>query len=201
MRLLTLFTAVGFSVASLGTIIPASATVYSVNEAIGSGSVVGTVTTNGATGSGLNSDIFTAWNLILTGAGGAVRTITNFDLGADAYDGGNAISATATELTFNFGLGSSFLVFQNGRGSGNEYWCLNAGTSFCVGSADESVVPNSFGDASAQFINGLSGQYVFAVASVAAVPEPSTWAMLILGFCGLGFLASRRKSRLMLNVA
>ena len=27
-----------------------------------------------------------------------------------------------------------------------------------------------------------------------AVPEPSTWAMMILGFCGLGFLLHRRKS-------
>jgi hypothetical protein len=25
------------------------------------------------------------------------------------------------------------------------------------------------------------------------VPEPSTWAMMILGFCGLGFMAYRRK--------
>lgn len=30
----------------------------------------------------------------------------------------------------------------------------------------------------------------------AAVPEPSTWAMMILGFLGLGFLAHRRKSAL-----
>jgi hypothetical protein len=28
---------------------------------------------------------------------------------------------------------------------------------------------------------------------VAAVPEPSTWAMMILGFCGVGFLTDRRK--------
>jgi hypothetical protein len=28
---------------------------------------------------------------------------------------------------------------------------------------------------------------------VAGVPEPSTWAMMILGFCGLGFMAYRRK--------
>jgi hypothetical protein len=27
----------------------------------------------------------------------------------------------------------------------------------------------------------------------AAVPEPSTWAMLIMGFCGVGFMAYRRK--------
>ena len=27
----------------------------------------------------------------------------------------------------------------------------------------------------------------------AAVPEPSTWAMMILGFAGVGFMAYRRK--------
>jgi hypothetical protein len=27
------------------------------------------------------------------------------------------------------------------------------------------------------------------------VPEPSTWAMMILGFCGVGFMAYRRKSK------
>jgi choice-of-anchor C domain-containing protein len=30
--------------------------------------------------------------------------------------------------------------------------------------------------------------------SVTAVPEPSTWAMMILGFIGVGFMAYRRKS-------
>jgi PEP-CTERM motif-containing protein/PA14 domain-containing protein len=31
-----------------------------------------------------------------------------------------------------------------------------------------------------------------------AVPEPSTWAMMLLGFAGLGFVAHRRRSRLAL---
>ena len=31
--------------------------------------------------------------------------------------------------------------------------------------------------------------------AVAAVPEPSTWAMMILGFAGVGFMAYRRKSK------
>jgi PEP-CTERM motif len=35
----------------------------------------------------------------------------------------------------------------------------------------------------------------------AAVPEPSTWAMLLLGFAGLGFMAYRRKSKLELMAA
>lgn len=34
-----------------------------------------------------------------------------------------------------------------------------------------------------------------------AVPEPSTWAMMILGFCGLGFMAYRRKSGAALSIA
>jgi PEP-CTERM motif len=32
---------------------------------------------------------------------------------------------------------------------------------------------------------------------VEAVPEPSTWAMMILGFLGVGFVAYRRKSNVM----
>jgi hypothetical protein len=31
--------------------------------------------------------------------------------------------------------------------------------------------------------------------AVAAVPEPSTWAMMILGFCGVGFLTYRRRNQ------
>jgi hypothetical protein len=37
--------------------------------------------------------------------------------------------------------------------------------------------------------------------SVSAVPEPSTWAMMILGFLGVGFLAYRRKSGAALRIA
>ena len=33
------------------------------------------------------------------------------------------------------------------------------------------------------------------VANVAAVPEPSTWAMMLLGFAGIGFVAYRRKAK------
>jgi hypothetical protein len=36
---------------------------------------------------------------------------------------------------------------------------------------------------------------VSPVSEVAAVPEPSTWAMMILGFFGVGFMAYRRKDR------
>ena len=35
----------------------------------------------------------------------------------------------------------------------------------------------------------------------AAVPEPSTWAMMLLGFAGVGFMAYRQKSKLVLLTA
>jgi hypothetical protein len=39
------------------------------------------------------------------------------------------------------------------------------------------------------------GPFVADYSVSSAVPEPSTWAMMLLGFCGLGFLAYRRKNR------
>jgi hypothetical protein len=33
------------------------------------------------------------------------------------------------------------------------------------------------------------------LSGVRAVPEPSTWVMMILGFAGIGFMAYRRKSK------
>jgi hypothetical protein len=44
---------------------------------------------------------------------------------------------------------------------------------------------------------GVASQYFDNVSLdvTAAVPEPSTWAMFILGFAGVGFLAYRRKQQ------
>jgi len=44
-----------------------------------------------------------------------------------------------------------------------------------------------------ELLQAHNGINVFV--SVAAVPEPSTWAMMILGFAGVGFMTYRRKSK------
>jgi PEP-CTERM motif-containing protein len=49
-------------------------------------------------------------------------------------------------------------------------------------------------------VNGYEQALEF-VPQVAAVPEPSTWAMMILGFCGIGFMTYRRKNQMALNAA
>jgi hypothetical protein len=36
--------------------------------------------------------------------------------------------------------------------------------------------------------------FLFSPGIANAVPEPSTWAMMILGFAGIGFMVYRRKN-------
>ena len=54
-----------------------------------------------------------------------------------------------------------------------------------------SVALTFYGDPNA----GAYGPVIGDVSVTAAVPEPSTWAMMILGFAGIGFMAYRRKSK------
>jgi len=58
------------------------------------------------------------------------------------------------------------------------------------------IVANSGGYYFASDIIGANGNTGNVAANaVSTVPEPSTWAMLILGFMGVGFMAYRRKSQ------
>jgi hypothetical protein len=50
------------------------------------------------------------------------------------------------------------------------------------------------GDATSTFTFQETVTYDYT-RSVASVPEPSTWAMLLLGFAGIGFMAYRRKAK------
>jgi hypothetical protein len=43
--------------------------------------------------------------------------------------------------------------------------------------------------------DGLDVAAFDSIAAVASVPEPSTWAMMILGFAGIGFMAYRRSRK------
>ena len=45
------------------------------------------------------------------------------------------------------------------------------------------------------FADGINGEANGLFGSITAVPEPSSWALLILGFAGVGFMAYRRKSK------
>jgi hypothetical protein len=59
----------------------------------------------------------------------------------------------------------------------------------CLGSG-QFVVSSALGQ---EIVNLDPTVAVVTDGIASAVPEPSTWAMMILGFCGVGFLAYRRK--------
>jgi hypothetical protein len=49
--------------------------------------------------------------------------------------------------------------------------------------------------------NNAAFDATFSMTITEAVPEPSTWAMMILGFAGVGFMAYRRRDQMALNAA
>lgn len=69
---------------------------------------------------------------------------------------------------------------------------INGGTPVQFGNLTLTVVGQTFLD-NAPFPGGvLIGEQDFTVA--AAVPETATWAMMVVGFLGVGFLAYRRQA-------
>jgi hypothetical protein len=73
-------------------------------------------------------------------------------------------------------------------------------TTFAGGLVGSSVVPAAiylgFEDvvACASDLNYQDLQFYMSTGSTGAVPEPSTWAMMILGFAGVAFTAYRRRT-------
>ena len=135
---------------------------------------------------------------------GCVDGSNTYSLGGSAF----TPTPTANHYTFSFGNGGDVSAgFLDGQLAGS----LVPGQSktFIFGE----FIPNSgfvpvglygFGTGLQIFDGTLFGQQVggssfggnWEVEAVSSgVPEPSTWAMIILGFAGIGFMASRRKSK------
>jgi hypothetical protein len=55
--------------------------------------------------------------------------------------------------------------------------------------------PGSFTDIGTAVVPGSWTLLDSTAIPAPSVPEPSTWAMLLLGFVGIGFMAYRRKSK------
>jgi PEP-CTERM motif len=158
---------------------PASATTYFVNDSSGTMSVTGSFTTDGTTGQ-LGTSNIVGWNLTITGSFPSI-VLSSTDPSGFSFDDGPATTATSTAVTFNYsGDIASDFSFRNLNNQFIEWsWSGVIGTF----SIDNNVIiENSF----------RTGDPI--IATVAAVPEPSTWAMMILGFMGVGFMAYRRKN-------
>jgi hypothetical protein len=186
MKLLVLGLVAGLSLNM--SIVPASALTYSVNLSSGANSVMGTIATDGSLGALAAANVID-WNLsynvgtgpiLLTGPLGGGNSSFRIHLPAPT-----TLTATSTALSFDFaqteynfvrfelnGDSNVFLEFNN---MGLLYTGIVLGNEG-VGIGFETITPAT---------------NVIGIAS--AVPEPSTWAMMILGFAGVGFMTYRRR--------
>jgi hypothetical protein len=144
-------------------------------------------------------------------------------LGANcATDGGGASHSYSGSSTFDFGYGGDLMLgliddqqagFSGGLGfQSMEFTILDHGVAIFDLTFKSLAVAESFfqdsvinlgsnlgPDIDLTFAYNLvadgSGGFGFDFALGGAVPEPSTWAMMLLGFAGLGFAAHRRSAK------
>jgi len=163
-------------------------------------SAVGTITTDGSTGVLQTANILD-FNITLTvGSGtatllGPLSGANYLQFGTDNQNNSLAFTATPTSLFFDFAAtgGTPYLIFQ-GNGT---YLCFNGAVGNCSGNAGSLAIY-----AGGELVTHINANIEIATVAVAgAVPEPSTWAMMILGFAGVGFMAYRRKSKVALMAA
>jgi hypothetical protein len=69
--------------------------------------------------------------------------------------------------------------------SPSDWFLIGLGTNITLASAG-----NIYAQVNDTFYSNNQGAYLVAVS---AVPEPATWAMMLIGFAGLGIAARRRK--------
>jgi hypothetical protein len=93
--------------------------------------------------------------------------------------------ATPNSFSANFG-GSTLLSFQNSPAIGYTFYTFDV-----TAPQNNALLAFALSDVPAF----LDLDDVSVTPLTAAVPEPSTWAMMILGFCGVGFMAYRRRNQ------
>jgi hypothetical protein len=141
---------------------------------------VATVDFNGTAYNGVNGSFF------VTKAISPVSLISGDTYSVEAWGFSNTQlyvdpNATPTAVTFNsLGGALSNLGATNYDGASSGPCNMTTGLN-CSGSGHFNT----------------HGQDFFGAGSIGAVPEPSTWAMMILGFAGIGFMAYRRKNAML----
>ena len=209
---------IALTVGTLLGVAPASAALYTVNGVFGGNLLSGTADItvgNGTinvvltdTGTGQRSSGQTISDVEFSVSGiTAIRNLTQSGSLVNVNDDGTvtpvagsptrwegSLAGTLVHLTALTGTQPENLIVglnpnqNDGFDNFNPY--INGTGTFtlaclgCTSSSTLSDVSISFGT------NGFS-----VPATVSAVPEPSTWAMMILGFFGVGFMAYRRRNQ------
>jgi hypothetical protein len=162
-----------------------------------------------ATGASVSPASATLYDFILSGpqtAAFEIESVTPtsftladpaFDVGQVHYDNVQGTFAGVNQVaSVSFGEGSVYSIDIGGTqlssGVGPGFFQYGGPPLYTGATSDPQFV---LGDHTlSSFFSPV--RYTLTISEVAgAVPEPSTWAMMLLGFCGVGFMAYRRRDR------
>ncbi len=108
----------------------------------------------------------------------------------NVVDPNNVFGQSTTVNLLVDGLAVLSAVNEDGAGQPTQVWKQFTYEGF--GATDSITFTFLSGDPRDDFNSGFDS---VVISTVGAVPEPSTWAMMIFGFAGVAFIAYRRKSR------
>ena len=195
--------ATAFAAMLAGLTVPAAATRYLGTRSVGTGTVDLSIGTDGKTGTLAAADIV-AWTVTLHDPSAALplRTLTNDGAGgslrsAVVVGGTNALTATATALSFTYGLGD--LEFDANYTIRPFYQIVSnmcaTGAFGDAGACEQFDTGSDYYSSHAQYsLHAPTGTIVIGTA--AAVPEPAAWSLMIVGF---GLVSGVVRARSALN--
>lgn len=166
--------------------------IYYLTDTVGTGTVLGTITTDGSMGALTTSDIV-AWNVTITN-GSSSANLTNspgFNMGVV----GTALTADAAGMYFNFGAaGLNYFVLDKSP-IGQGVLCLIVGNPPGCGFAPDSTYSLQPDFPSAGNVTWEVGIGNVQIASTSAVPVPPALALFASGLAVIGLAARRRKKQ------
>lgn len=171
--------------ASLATVASADAATYVGNRTVGTATVDFTIVTDDTLGV-LGTDNILDWSVKIANNGETAAFGADDD-GAKLTILGSALTATLGGLYFDFGAaGTNYAAFVSAF---RQSYCVQTTACWDFAGPKETAAAGAF--ATNSQVVPRSG-----VQQIASVPEPSAWALMLLGFGGAGAAIRSRRQRL-----
>ncbi len=189
--LVTVILALAATGANASIIYDVDRTFYDDGTGMVTGTVTGFISTDGTMGV-LSVTNIEDWSLTLSAdnLNGGIPDTINKANGVTSLDG-TAVTATETQLLFDFGAEGDSLLFL--AGSSNNFWCLE--TRFCTGDGinfTEQIGLNDDGGKVAQYVQ-YPDDTILVFANAAVIPVPSAVWLFGSGLIGLIGFARRKR--------
>ncbi len=163
--------------------VTANNNLYSINLTSGAATLLGAITTT--------LDGLTTAPIDVTLGGTLYSAGTIFGVDSGSLFALNLAAPSLSSIGFTAGASETFDFASDGT-----LWGQNAGTFNVIDSTTFASLPDG-PSAGGLFAFGMA----IAPSISGAVPEPSTWAMMLLGFGAIGFSLRRRKSGILVHTA